>query len=130
LFARDLPELMNPGRASRPARLLPWAALAALLCVLPVRLGAAPEEQARMELGRKVFTEIAEPKCGICHTLKDAGTSGEIGAKLEELQPDEQRVLTAVRGGLGVMPRYDDKLTKEQIEAVAYYVSRAARQPK
>ena len=81
-----------------------------------------------MELGRKVFTEIAEPKCGICHTLKDAGTSGEIGAKLEELQPDEQRVLAAVRGGVGVMPRYDDKLTKEQIEAVAYYVSRAVRQ--
>ncbi|MND07881.1 Cytochrome c6 [compost metagenome] len=50
-----------------------------------------------------------------------------MGAKLEEIQPDESRVLQAVRQGSGVMPRYDDKLTKEQIEAVAYYVSRAVR---
>ena len=80
-----------------------------------------------MELGRKVFTQIAQPSCGLCHTLVDAGTKGEIGAKLEELQPDEQRVLAAVRQGSGVMPRYDDKLTKEQIDAVVYYVARAAR---
>jgi len=80
-----------------------------------------------MELGKKVFTQIAQPSCGLCHTLVDAGTKGEVGAKLEELQPDEPRVLQALRQGSGVMPRYDDKLTKEQVEAVAYYVSRAAR---
>jgi len=80
-----------------------------------------------MELGKKVFTQIAQPSCGLCHTLVDAGTKGEVGAKLEELQPDEPRVLQALRQGSGVMPRYDDKLTKEQIEAVAYYVARAAR---
>ena len=80
-----------------------------------------------MELGRRVFTQLAQPSCGICHALADAGTKGEVGAKLEELQPDEQRVLAAVRQGSGVMPRYDDKLTKEQIDAVAYYVARAAR---
>jgi len=95
---------------------------------LPVSLGAAEaEDKAAMELGRKVFTQIAQPSCGICHTLADAGTKGEVGAKLEEILPDESRVLQAVRQGSGVMPRYDDKLTKEQIEAVAYYVARAAR---
>lgn len=80
-----------------------------------------------MALGRKVFTEVAEPKCGVCHTLQDAGTTGEIGARLEEIQPDARRVAQAVRNGLGVMPRYEGKLTDEQIEAVAYYVARAAR---
>lgn len=103
-----------------------------VLAAIPVALGAADpavaaDANARMELGRKVFTQIAEPKCGICHTLADADTKGEIGAKLEEVQPDEQRVRQAVRVGLGVMPRYDDKLTKEQIDAVAYYVSRAVK---
>ncbi|HUF82495.1 MAG TPA: cytochrome c [Burkholderiales bacterium] len=121
---------MSNRNAPRARGMLSWAGVAALLAAVPVVLGAPPAREARMELGRKVFTEIAEPKCGICHTLKDAGATGEIGAKLEDIQPDEQRVLTAVRGGVGVMPRYDDKLTKEQIEAVAYYVSRAVRQPK
>ena len=82
--------------------------------------------QAKMELGRKIFTQIAEPQCGICHTLADAGTSGTIGAKLEEIKPDAARVANAVRDGVGVMPPYADKLTAEQIEAVAYYVSRAS----
>jgi sulfite dehydrogenase len=95
---------------------------------MPTGLGAAEaDSKAKMELGRKVFTQIAQPQCGICHALADAGTKGEIGAKLEELQPDEPRVLQAVRAGLGVMPRYDDKLTREQMEAVAYYVARAVR---
>jgi len=81
--------------------------------------------QAKMELGRKIFTQIAVPQCGVCHTLADAGTTGEIGAKLEELKPDAARVANAVRDGVGVMPSYAGKLTEEQIAAVAYYVSQA-----
>lgn len=80
--------------------------------------------QAKMELGRKIFTQTAVPQCGICHTLADAGTSGTIGARLEELKPDPIRVAIAVRDGVGVMPAYREKLTEEQIKAVAYYVSR------
>ena len=104
-----------------------WTA-ALLAAALPAALGAAETvDKAKMALGRQVFTKIAVPQCGICHTLADAGTTGEIGAKLEEIQPDEERIRNAVRGGLGVMPKYDDKLSKEQIDAVAYYVFRALR---
>lgn len=88
---------------------------------------AEPDAKATMELGRRVFTEIAQPQCGLCHALKDAGTNGGIGAKLEELRPDAKRVLAAVRQGVGVMPSYDGKLTPEQMQAVAYYVSRAVQ---
>jgi len=87
----------------------------------------AADAAAKMKLGREVFTSVAAPPCGLCHTLKDAGTTGEIGAKLEELKPDAGRVAEAVRKGLGVMPPYDGKLTEAQIEAVAHYVSQAAR---
>lgn len=117
---------MKTGK-SRHQRAGAWF-LALAASAAPAALGAAEAgEKARLELGRAVFTKIAQPSCGLCHTLTDAGTKGEIGVKLEELQPDEQRVLQVVRQGSGVMPRYDDKLTKEQIEAVAYYVSRAVR---
>ena len=99
--------------------------IAAAACV-PFVSSFAADADAKMKLGRAVFTKIAEPQCGICHTLKDAGTTGTIGANLQELQPDAARVAQAVRNGVGVMPPYAGKLTEEQIKAVAEYVARAA----
>jgi mono/diheme cytochrome c family protein len=87
---------------------------------------SARAAEEKTEAGRTVFTKIANPQCGLCHTLQDAGTSGTIGANLEELKPDANRVAEAVRKGVGVMPSYAGKLTEEQIKAVAEYVSRAA----
>ena len=86
----------------------------------------AADSDAMIKLGREVFTKVAEPPCGICHTLKDAGTTGTIGANLEELKPDAMRVEEAVRNGMGPMPPYAGKLTEEQIKAEAAYVARAA----
>ena len=78
------------------------------------------------ELGSKVFTQIAQPSCAICHVLEAANAAGTIGPSLDELKPDKARVLEAVRKGLGVMPPFADKLSPEQIEAVAAYVAKAA----
>lgn len=78
------------------------------------------------EPGRKVFTEIAQPPCALCHTLKAAGAAGTIGPSLDELKPDKAKALQAVRKGAGVMPPFGDKLTPEQIEAVADYVAKVA----
>lgn len=78
------------------------------------------------ELGRKVFTEIAQPPCMACHTLKAAGAEGTVGPSLDELKPDLERALQAVRNGVGIMPSFDGKLTDAQIEAVARYVAKVA----
>lgn len=87
---------------------------------------ALPLAASANELGRKVFTQLAQPPCVACHTLKDAGATGAVGPSLDELQPDKARVAEAVRKGLGVMPSFADSLTAEQIEAVAAYVSSVA----
>ncbi len=91
--------------------------------------GAASADPARLELGKRVFTEIAEPQCGACHTLADAGTKGEVGPVLDALKPDASRVAAAVTNGIGVMPAFED-LTPEQVEAVALYVATVAGQAK
>jgi cytochrome c6 len=78
------------------------------------------------ELGRKVFNELAQPPCKICHTLQAAGADGKVGPSLDELKPSLEQALAAVRSGVGVMPPFDDKLTAEQIEAVARYVAQTA----
>ena len=115
---------MTPRRASRirvAARRFPPV----LALLLGTGVPAGEPDEAQMELGRSVFTQIAQPSCAICHTLKDAGTTGTVGPSLDELNPDAERVALAVRKGVGVMPPYQNQLTDAQIEAVAAYVARA-----
>jgi cytochrome c6 len=88
--------------------------------------GANGDGAGAGDLGREVFTSIADPSCGSCHTLADAGTTGTIGPNLDELQPSREKVAQAVRNGVGVMPSFQDRLTDEQIDAVATYVADAA----
>jgi cytochrome c6 len=76
------------------------------------------------EKGRQLFTEVAKPPCGLCHTLAAAGTSGKIGPSLDELKPDADRVSRALKQGVGVMPAFEESLTEEQIAILARYVAR------
>lgn len=85
--------------------------------------GNAEPDEAVLEAGRMIFTEEAQPACGICHTLADAETEGTLGPSLDGLQPTFEQVVAAVSSGPGVMPSYEDKLTAEEIEAIAHYVS-------
>lgn len=86
---------------------------------------AGPAVAAGDELGREVFTTLAQPPCALCHTLEAAGATGTIGPSLDELKPDKARVMEAVRTGIGVMPRFADQLSEQQIEAVADFVAKA-----
>lgn len=64
--------------------------------------------------------------CGGCHTLEAAGSSGTSGPNLDELQPDKDRVVEQVTNGGGAMPAFGDRLSEEEIEAVATYVAESA----
>ena len=96
-----------------------------LLLTMIIALPAAAEDvgdEARMDLGRQVFTEIAQPQCALCHTLADADASGEIGPVLDQLRPDYDRVKKAVVNGIGPM-QPNEVLSDEEVDAVAHYVS-------
>jgi len=94
-----------------------------LLAALPV--GA---DDARLALGRQVFSEQAQPSCSLCHSLREAGASGVVGPDLDQLKPSAERVAAAVRGGVGLMPSFAESLSAQQIEAVAHYVAQVAGQ--
>ena len=83
---------------------------------------AMPGEEL-LVAGREVFLNVAEPSCGVCHTLDDAGSAGEIGPNLDDLAPEAGQVHAAVTWGVGVMPAYEGVLTDEQIDAVSVYVA-------
>jgi sulfite dehydrogenase len=93
-------------------------------------LAAAPVLAAGDDLavGKALFVNGAVPACAVCHTLKDAGTTGEVGPALDELKPSADRVAAALRNGVGLMPSYKDSLTDTQIRAIARYVASVSGQ--
>lgn len=78
------------------------------------------------EAGRKLFTSGTVPSCATCHTLRDAKAAGEIGPVLDEIKPDEARVMQVLRTGLGVMPPFIDKLPEKDLALLARYVAAVA----
>jgi mono/diheme cytochrome c family protein len=69
--------------------------------------------------GKQIFIT----KCGGCHTLKDAGTTGTQGPNLDLLKPTFARAKSQVINGGGIMPAFKGVLTDAQINAVAKYVA-------
>jgi mono/diheme cytochrome c family protein len=83
--------------------------------------GGGGAQQASAQ-GKQVFTQ----NCGGCHTLKDAGTNGQVGPNLDTLKPDKPTVKKQVLTGGGPMPSFKGNLSNAQINAVATYVSSVA----
>lgn len=84
--------------------------------------GASPAGDA--EGGADVF---ASSGCGGCHTLEEAGSSGQIGPNLDEARPDRELVIERVTNGQGVMPAFGDELTEKEIVDVAAFVVQSTR---
>ncbi len=85
---------------------------------------AGAGESAMLAEGKSIFTST----CGSCHTLAAAGTSGEVGPNLDELEPSQSTVEHQVQNGGGGMPAFgkEGQLSAEEIKAVATYVSAEA----
>ncbi|GAB2870604.1 cytochrome c [Pseudoduganella ginsengisoli] len=100
---------------------------AALLLAASAGAGAADNDAAMLEKGKRLFTQTAAPPCMTCHTLRHAEAAGEIGPNLNEMAPDAARVEKAVRNGIGVMPAF--KLSEADLKLLAQYVAAASRLP-
>jgi len=73
--------------------------------------------------GKAVF---ASAGCGGCHTLKAAGSSGNVGPNLDQLHPNFKAVHDQVEHGGGAMPAFHGQLSEQQIANVAAFVSKSA----
>ena len=76
------------------------------------------------DLGKNVYLNIA--MCGGCHALADAGSVGSMGPNLDQISLDKASILTAIKYGNGIMPAFEEDLSKEEIEAVVHYVYTAS----
>lgn len=98
------------------------AAYIASVAGKPVQGGDATGGVASTD-GKEIF---ASAGCVACHTLKDAGASGQVGPNLDQAKPAKALVVDRVTSGQGAMPSFKGKLNDAQIQAVADYVSSAA----
>jgi mono/diheme cytochrome c family protein len=87
---------------------------------------STPVASAAAVTGAEVFGTSG---CGGCHTLQAAGSNGTVGPNLDVLKPTFAQVKTRVQEGGGVMPSFRGKLSEQQIDAVARYVSSRTRSP-
>jgi cytochrome c oxidase subunit 2 len=90
--------------------------------------------------GKTLFTEAAQPTaCKSCHTLADAGATGTTGPNLDEVVPElsaaeikqsiqdpDAKITEGFQPGL--MPRYGDSLSEEQVDALVKYLKEVAGQ--
>ena len=85
--------------------------------------GGGAAVNADVAAGKQIFQQ----NCGTCHTLADAGTNGQVGPVLDQIKPDMQRVLNALKkGGLGSGTMPANLVTGKQAQQVAKYVSTVA----
>ena len=73
--------------------------------------------------GKGIFSSAG---CVACHTLKDAGSNGQVGPNLDSSKPAAALVVDRVTNGRGIMPSFKDKLSAADIQNVAAYVASVA----
>jgi cytochrome c oxidase subunit II len=90
--------------------------------------------------GKTLFTDAAQPSaCASCHTLADAGSTGTTGPNLDEVVPDlsDAEIKQSIEDpdakitegfNPGIMPRYGDSLSGEQVDALVKYLKEVAGQ--
>jgi mono/diheme cytochrome c family protein len=71
--------------------------------------------------GSQAFAQVVG--CGTCHTLADAGTGGNVGPNLDSAKPTFDLAHQFITNGQGGMPAFGGRLTEDQINCLAGYVS-------
>ena len=98
------------------------AAYVASVAGVPVK-GAGGQTTTQPSDPKQVFVQ----NCGGCHTLADAGTSGNVGPNLDQLKPSLDRRGQADHERRRRDARLQGQFSQDQIQALAEYV--ASRPP-
>jgi uncharacterized membrane protein len=107
-----------------------WIPAAVAVTGVVLAIAIRPDEESAAETpsqvaqGRNVFLSAG---CAGCHTLTDAGSTGNVGPNLDSAKPSRALVLDRVRNGKGAMPSFRSRLSDAEIEAVAAYVATVSR---
>ena len=109
-------------RISRRPIAMGFAAfMAILLLVLTWNGSSAPGAAGEAASAEGII--FANAPCASCHTLADAGTTGQVGPNLDSAHPDFNTVKDVVTNGKGGMPAFGGQYDEKKIDCLASYVS-------
>jgi cbb3-type cytochrome c oxidase subunit III len=108
--------------ANMPANLVTGTQLADVAAFVAANAGLQGFTQ-QVSLAGASGETVFKTKCGGCHTLAAAGTTGTVGPNLDQLKPPLARIVRQVTNGGAIMPAFKGTLTDAQIKAVAQYVA-------
>jgi mono/diheme cytochrome c family protein len=98
-----------------------WITAGILVLMLFVGPQVVAQDKAAKNGGRgqAIFTE----NCGSCHTLKRAGTHGQVGPNLDSIGLRPDQIESILRSGGGGMPSFEGKLSDQEIAQVSKFVA-------
>jgi mono/diheme cytochrome c family protein len=110
--------------------LVPLVILLAAGCIDGTETSATPQNNVTVSVPKAVPGDPAAGKivfkgsagCFGCHTLKDAGATGNVGPNLDDAKPEKALILDRVVHGKSPMPAFKGQLTDKQIADVVEYV--------
>jgi mono/diheme cytochrome c family protein len=110
--------------------LAPVALLLATGCLDGTETAATPQNNVTVSVPKAPVGDAAAGKivfkgdagCFGCHTLKDAGATGNVGPNLDQSKPEKSLILDRVTNGKAPMPAFKGQLTDKQIADVVAYV--------
>src|SRR5437588_5031497 len=100
-----------------------------MLLAGPALIAKDKASQSQSASPYQTTTAAPDPKalfksnCGSCHTLAAAGTSGQVGPKLDHLGFDAATIEKIMQSGPGVMPSFTSTLSPAELKAVAKLVA-------
>jgi mono/diheme cytochrome c family protein len=126
-------------RVDKAVAIISWLVAAALLLMLLVGPQVVAEDESKPKDeaagsapyasgsgggggatdGKAVFSE----NCGSCHTLQAAGTSGQVGPRLDGTSLSDGEIQSIVREGRGSMPAFGGRLSDAEVASVAAFVA-------
>ena len=101
----------------------------------PTTTGGGPTGDAAA--GKEIFTTTAQPPCGSCHALAEAGATGQVGPNLDDVLKGKdaafvhQSILdpnAVIASGFsaGIMPTtYADQLSEQQIADLVAFLEQS-----
>lgn len=103
-----------------------------LLLIIPVAFAGCggsggtdgDDSTAQRSAAADLFTAAG---CAGCHTLSEADATGPVGPDLDGLKLDKQRVQEQIENGGGSMPSFKGRLTPQEIDKLATFVSKASQ---
>ena len=108
--------------------LLRFLILVQIIFLFTIRIVSAQDNEIDLDAGEQIFTQ----NCAACHANGENLVKAEKTLKIEALEKYKMNTIDAItyqvkNGNVGGMPKFEDRLSEEDIINVANYVLNQAK---